>query len=420
MSIAKRIRGPERFPILASLTIVALGAAFVATSSTPAIAETPPGESPFPSTTIIQRPIDHPITMSQAVTLGATIGQPVLAYHYDNDFVIGEFSPSADQSPADFDDQFVMQYGTEPQVDAFVVEAATVVDTNGNLATPDGPTVISGLPAFNAAAPQGGQANAKLSAFAAQSRAAAATRDASLKEKVSGARTAAVAPEWRPDQIQTSITHYGSHAYFNWYVAWYPGSSSPHNVPSGYGIEIGDDLYNSASSSALRPLGCSAGYKDAFFAKDYNWNWSVLNSDYSSLPKSIKAYADYNDLWDTCNRNNVTIGIANPQSIPTSPNNPGWALMIFVDAPKGTASTNKIGGEVQLVDNAFCALSLGTTSLTDCMGAAERTPVDTTIPTSRATLNKDRNWTAPDKCWMSSDFGLTAPQLINGTNGCGT
>ena len=366
----------------------------------------------FPATTLVIRPIDHAITMSQAVTLGATIGEPVLAYRYENDEVIGEYTPSADYTPTDFDDEFELNYGTDAQVVAFVVERTTVVDADGNLATPDGAVVVSGLPLF--VAPTGyGAANTKLDEFAKQGRDTAESKRAI--EGTSNDLSATTVTEWRPDQVATNITRYGTHNYFQEFVTWFPGSSSPHAIPPIFGLEIGVDLYNNASLNK-RPYGCILGYKDAFFAKDHGWNWSVLNSDYSPLPASVRAYADYNDLLDTCNRNNITIGIANPQNIPTSPNNGGYAMLVSVDAPSGTQVSNRIGGGIQLVDRFACAVSLGTTSLTDCMGAAQLVPTE--VPSSRPTLAATRNWVAPDRCWLSDDFGTTPPYSLWPGSGC--
>ena len=272
--------------------------------------------------------------------------------------------------------------------------------------------VTSGSPTFKAQAASGGIETRKLRNYAASS---ASTLTAKRLSAVS-------ASEWRPNQVQVDITHSQSKAYFSYYAAWYSGAS-PHNVPDNYGFEIGVSLYNSATPRipfGVRPLGCNDGANSQFFAKQYGWSWSVLNSNYTALPKSIRAYADTNDYLDPCNRNNMSIGIASPHSIPLSPNNEGYALLFTVIAPKGTQSTNVISADMQLVSDAFCGLSLNSTSLTDCMGASERTPVDTSIPTARQVFNKSNNLSAPDRCWLSDNFGTTPwINMGGGATGCG-
>lgn len=404
--MAQTSRSQRRWLVLA--VAIAAAVVFPISASNPFPAKAATTESPFPDVTTVIRPIDHAITMTQAVALGTQIGETILGYRYENDLVIGEYVPTADFTPVQFDDGFINNYGTSAQVVAFVVERPTVIDASGNLATPNGATFISNLPQFVAVAGHG-TANAKLQNFATRARSTAPI------EKIS-ATTASV--EWRPTQVETDVTHYGNRAYFSTYLAWLPGSS-PQNLPRLYGFEVQVDLFNNASSTNVRPRCATSTYKDDFFAKNHGYSWSVLNSDYSPLPKSINAYADVNDYLDKCNRNSMSIGIANPLNIPLSPNNVGYALLLTINAPKGTQNSNLISGDIQLVDRTFCALSLGTTSLTDCMGVAQILPVD--VPAHRATLGAYHNWAAPDRCWMSNgNFGALPPTTVaGGATGCG-
>jgi hypothetical protein len=176
------------------------------------------------------------------------------------------------------------------------------------------------------------------------------------------------------------------------------------------GAEFEVNLYNDAIGGH-RP-NCNYQYKDAFWAKNYGWNWAVMRSDYQAANlSSLGAYADYNDLSDSCNRNSIAIGLRYPQNIEYV--NGGYGVMIWVSAPNGYKASSRVGGTVQAVWGGYCDSFPGSSmSSTDCMGVTAGS-WPSSAPAFRLTANYNKGWTVPSKCWISTGKGLVSAMVLN-------
>jgi hypothetical protein len=371
-------------------------ASFVGLSLTtaPSIASADQPSQKEPSQTQVEIRYDHPISLFDAITATASAYPSVIAYRFENEQVIGEYSPLSGSTPEQFVANFEAVLGTQPEVVAFILPVS------------DG-TPVADVPAPDVS--KIAQIDAPLvqeSYFA--ERGTGYNPAASSSAPLSGS-------DWRPDLVQTRIEDMGSTIYFDYALFW-DSPTTPGYIPSDYGMEVGVELYNGAGT-ALRPF-CSSGYKDAFFAKNYGWNWYAVDETLGAV-SAAQPYADYNDLSDECNRNSMQIGFATPQAIPVSFYNApyDWVLFIWIEAPQGTQSSNVIGGDVALVTKDWCT-AYPYYSWTDCMGvSAVGSPL---TYQHRSILNVSRGWTAPDKCWTSDNKGTTAPYLTipGGSTGC--
>lgn len=302
---------------------------------------------------------------------------------------------SSEQTIEEFLNQFEERFGTQPEVTGLIVEEP-VPASGGEASRRAAPAVLaSGAAVFDAPAlslPQG-------------------ESESNVPPTTRGVETmAAAAVDWRPNDAEFSITPQSGRADFFHSYWWYDGST-PQMIPAQWGAEFEVNLYNDASYVNHRP-NCKFEYKDAFWGKNYSWNWAVMRPDYQGANLSaLGAYADYNDLSDPCNRNSISIGLRYPQNIQYV--NSGYGIMIWVSAPKGYQASSRVGGTVQAVWDGFCTSLIGSTmALTDCMGVyAGSWP--SSAPAYRLTANYDNGWTVPSKCWISQGKGLVAATVMS-------
>lgn len=350
------------------------------------------GESVAPSQTQVEVRYEHAISLEQAIAATAPLFPDVVAYRFENSQVVGEYSPQSDSSPAEFSEAFASRLGTQPEIVAFVLPIDEEADL-APIAAPD----VGDIPTFGAP---------PVSDTYFESVSTGVNADAGDASRLSGS-------DWRPDLVQTRIEDFGP-IYFEYSLFW-DSPTTPGYIPLDYGMELGVDIYNSAGP-ILRPV-CAAGYKDAFFAKNYGWNWYAVNETGGAVT-AAQPYADYNDLSDECNRNSIQVGFAYPQAIPLAYNNApyDWVLFVYVEAPQGTMSSNTISGDVALVTKDWCT-SYPSYAWTDCMGvSASGSPI---TDQHRGFLSSTRGWTAPNKCWTSNLKGTIDPVLTLPTStGC--
>jgi len=196
--------------------------------------------------------------------------------------------------------------------------------------------------------------------------------------------------------------------YFSQYYYWDGTNTRAAWMPTGYGIEMEVNIQADSASyqSGVRPF-CNGGYKEQPFAKNYGWTWAALvntGSGMTGVSSAVGAYADYNDLSDPCGKNSMAIGFKSPAQLPSYSNGANEVL-VTVQAPRGVENSGKIGGLVQSVNSSQCSVAPWM-ALTDCMG------VSAGNVGNRVTLNEDRNWRAPDKCWQSFNYGDSTPTTI--------
>lgn len=350
--------------------------------------------------TTVTLPLSHAVTLRDAVKFAPRITSQVTGFRFDNGDIEGEYSPTPDQTLEQFLAGFLERFGTQPEVTGVVVKVA-VEEAQQRVGARSAP-LDPGAPAFDAPAVTLSPEYAKV---------AEPPADGASEQRIAQSAVAAADPvDWRPNDFEASITNHNGRADFFTSYWWHSGSN-PSQMPLGFGAEFEINLINSASTNT-RPA-CLSGYKDRFWAKNYSFNWALYKSDSSAASHAgVGAYADYNDLLDTCNRNSIAIGMRYPRNIAEAPGM-GFGVQIWVSAPRGTTTTSKIGGLVQAISDHYCRSGPGASmALTDCMGVtAGSWPLAPGLK-SRTTLNETRGWTAPAKCWTSQKKGLEDPVAL--------
>jgi len=179
-----------------------------------------------------------------------------------------------------------------------------------------------------------------------------------------------------------------------------------------YGMEFEVNLYNDTMVAGLRPF-CSGGYEQDFLAENQGYSWGVTTGA-NSIALTTGAYADTNDVADSCKKNAMSVGLSMPWNIPT--NSRGFQqVLISINAPVGQSTANRVESGVQLVDNLYCQ-TFPTAAKTDCMGDALISPP---VDPRRLSLREGRRWVAgPHLCYFSGDFGASVALTIPRGDGC--
>lgn len=401
------MKRPHKVGAAALFTAVAIVAGYVPIEAAIAgelsgeVAALPDG---LPEQMSVIVPFDHPVSFDDAIQVMDIGGNPVIAYRFESSDVVGEYSLQSAQDPASFLSSFIDYYGTTPQVMGVIV----LEDTDAVLASDSRrATAIIDLDAPDfVAKPAAPDSKAVMKYNKSESEAEqSATTELQMP---SGLTT-----RWDPDLVETEIFDAGisNGMYFTQFISWISVATSPAIVPDHWGLEFEVNIYTDHPDyqSFTRP-GCSfTNYKSRPFAQNQNWNWSVFINVGNGLEPGSGlwgAYADYNDLFDPCNKNSMAIGIADPHMLPFDQAGI-YSLQLNILAPRGLDATSRVGGVVQAVNRHMCEAWPAMT-FTDCMGAAFNTwpgPGDV----SRPTLAEWRNWRAPYICWKSYNYGTTDP-----------
>lgn len=380
---------------------LALAAAMLAGSASPAVADEEQ------TRTVTRHEFSESTTLADAEIIISTIAakdQDIVTYQYQNGPVVGEFNSNAGMTLEEFASQYQRMYGVAAAVTAVLTTRDDTRSQRSPEITPsDGTDHVSTVIVTE---------YVDTSKFAIQSEIPSTT----TLEQVTGvveleagasAKTAATGDAWQPEYVNAGTWRSGSYQYFRMNSKWEYGHAAD-QVPSGFGIEFGIDLYNS-SYGGSRP-NCPYGYKDAFLAKNHSWpSWQLVVPGWTPSAGDAQVYADYNDLLDACNRNSFALGVRYPDRLPMiyAANQPDVSMLI--QAPIGTTSSSKIGANIQLVDNGYCD-SYPWMALTDCMGVLQSVPPG---QGSRAVLSASRDWYAePHVCWVSPDYGLEPPAVV--------
>lgn len=366
-------------------------------STTPAAAG--PGiadSTPALELTRFQVPFESSQSLSEAVVTKSLFGYPVLGYRFENDEIVGEFSPSSEVGVDNYLADFFADYGTAPEVKFAIIEIPVELarKLHEDEARAPAKAPLRAEAAFEASPVD----PVKIDALLAQFRA----RNPEKPEP----RTARTATTWKPTQADIQVFRDSIFVDFSQYYYWDGSTARTGVMNSADGWEAEVNIYTSHPDFQGGERGGSQcpGAKDRPFAKNYNWTWSALvntGSGMTTLASAANAYADYNDLQDACNRNSMAIGIRSPQAIPSYPDGM-QEVLLNIQALRGQDETGRIGGVVQAVNGTWCSLNPWLSN-TDCMGVGQSSSGN------RLTLAEWRNWIAPNKCWQSFSYGDVAP-----------
>ncbi|MDR2322180.1 MAG: hypothetical protein LBE60_11100 [Microbacterium sp.] len=395
-----------RFKALCTAAVVAALAlsASPAFASGPATTKKAPAAAQVPAETRVDIPLSAAQTLADAQKIREIDGRPVVAYRFENNEIVGEFAVNGPASVAEYLNDFDDRYGTQPQV----VAAVVVMPTEDAKERFTSRKAAISVPAQGDAFVASPADSAKIDAMVAERQSAADQSRSAV------APLAEPLPTWKPNTADIQIKRFGADKIFiSQYYNWNGSTAKTANLSAddGFEAEVNAWSWEPALQSGIRD-GCNLGdYKDWPFAKNYNWDWEVLvigNSGIGPVASNVGAYADYNDLSDQCNRNSLAIGLRTPQVLPVRSNGQ-QDVMFNITAPRGKDDFGGISGLIQPVNGTSCVLTPWL-SLTDCMGLTN------SANSPRYTLSTDRAWSAPTRCWISSNFGDDDPILY--ISGC--
>jgi hypothetical protein len=365
--------------------------------------------APLPTAQVVA-PFDHAITIRQAVDLAKERNRSIVGVRVQNPASVAAYIIQPDFTAEQFDAWHLREFGTMPQAVGWIIEKEQKINSDGSPEpVPDEPMVTTSLATFSAPTTL---APSTAATFAARSDKLAT--DAAVRPLTSGAN------RWKPNLVEVDIEEDTANRamQFRQYALW-SGGNTPAATPSGWGMEFGVDLYNGATGTRNPFGGCPGDFRRQFIAANRDYSWAVTFGS-TNLSVSTEAYADYNDLFDSCGRNSIAVGLRHPERIPAFKSG-RYSALVSIRAPRGTAASSRVGGDVQLVDAASCLPGI---ALTDCMGIGSSLVPSNGADMHRATLGEKRKWVAkPNRCWISGSSGTAAPLPVfplstSGGSGC--
>ena len=392
-----------------------------------------------PIVTQKQLPLDHAISLGNAAIVANSVDDDVVGYRFESSDLVGEWFPEEDETTNDFLDEFDDDYATEPEITALIVELPldeTV--TAGRTSTDESEEpLVTGMPELDAPAATGPEI-VEFNATVAANDAEIANQEA-LPEGTAGAPSSYSGNgQWRPSSVSSEIYKKKikgkKKVVFKSAYHWDGVHESAGRVDDDFGLEFEFDAITDSTEWTKRAIRCDYNYfsnlhgrcsvtgercdasdaRKVPFAKNRAWSWTVYAKKDGNTKKNwtqeLGAYADKNDLWDSCRRNSMGIGLYDPQSLvgTASGGKKSQNLFLKITAPKGEDDSGKTAGRIQVVDRVRCEQigSLIPVHLTDCMGTAPTEEWDAPgDDEAMQVLSKNRNWHAPTKCWTTTNHG---------------
>lgn len=377
---------------------------------------------PSPNSTEIEPTLqiisfDHAVDLPSATTIRSAYGAPVLGYHFESDFAVGDYWLGTEQSLDDFLANMSEMTGTSPEVVGAFVRPDALARSSRS-AGPGGqpPTLATGLPRYSAPAASPAPSFVEMSKEASDSVLPLSTRSTTDR--------------WDPDTAEVRIEDQGDTVSITQKFYWtsLDPYATVYNMPDHWGMEFQVDFYSSHELRVLpvppvgygtRPICGEDDYKDWASASNREFNWYALVIDstdnYVYPPGDIGLYGDYNDLFDACTRSTVAVGMAQPLAMPySSYGSNEIAISMFPD--RGQEETSVVGATVQVVERKPCE-DHPDIALTDCMGVNEGAQWPGPGSNARPVLDHGRGWRAPDLCWASAGFGTRQDPYVYSCSG---
>lgn len=383
-----------------------LGALLVAGSQSgspsSAITADPAQELPEKTTQILE--LDQPVDIVDATRVASGLDETITAYRFDNGNVVGEYVPTDDFPAEEFVAKFASYYGTRPAFVGIVVEKDVPKNSQRMRSGPAPSPIVTDAAPIDVLPASGGEVGSQMAEI--ENHAMQEVEGASV---LRNSRAATDVERWAPQDIEiqayADVTN-GSKPTFQ-HAGWWidPLGNNTKQMPAGWGMEIEVNLSN-GDEGGSRPY-CAGGYKENNWAVNYGWSWSLMTG-FGGNAGAVGAYADYNDLSDPCGKNSIAIGMRWPQNL--AYNYGAQTYLVQVIAPRGNRSYAYVSANFQAVSDLGCQMAPWM-AYTDCMGTVSPTwpgPGDTNV----TTLNAKRNWTVPNACWRSQNYGRTAPEPL--------
>lgn len=348
-------------------------------------------------TTYILR-FSHPVSLQDAVTIAKEAGLDAKAFRFENQNLLGEYSPDPGVPIEDYLETFYSDFGVSPAVVGVLLE----------------------ISAEEAAKHTTREIQSEIGAEFPLQEALGISTESRVGQELSAIEKqhpeersdtmSLSATRWDPDIVMQHVTRNtgASFTTFSGTYIWGDLDTSPLMLPDKHGLEFEVNVYT-PNAYGIKPFCVPAiGYKLIPFAVNQYWSWSSWVSDPSAYGvifnlATLGVYPDYNDLSDECNRNSIALGVASPWDIPLGYMSSAYVFGTQIDAPNGLDSNGNISAVVQTVSRHHCEAN-PSMPLTDCMGI-----VDSGWGANRPVLAAWRNWVAPNKCWWSHDYGEIPP-----------
>lgn len=354
-------------------SVLALWASALMATLTPASAVSPPGsyfdseDRASSSERIIDLPFSHPVDAKGVQSLRDDIsvrgsGVKIVAVRYSNPGITGEIFKVDETSITEFVSAFQNEFDATPAFIGFVAK----VDRGSSNSTEQLVRLLSSE--VSMAEPESLDPESVSARLSEVQRHGTAMRSG-LKAAGSVKQIAPWAPGpytyWRG-------YNEGDQAVMELSSAWLPYEGfDARALPEHFGMEVEFNFYNDnlippTIPPAIRP-NCGYDpndpkegdrrYLDDFWAARYNSSndgidsWSILTEAGSQIDhKEIGFYWDWTDIFDSCDRQSIAVGIAHPGNIPE--NSAGVkSFRIEIRAPRGWPASSPMSGLYQAVFN---------------------------------------------------------------------
>ena len=370
---------------------------------------------------------ERSVRIEKAVAIAQQLQNGAIGVHFDSVDIVGDWYFDSGLTLAEFQAQFFLDYGTEPQIASLIFdrrltpEAFPSLNGSAELIAQDPQLRLKAAISDEFIAPPASVGAVVENFQAAQDSANSDTSN------VTG-YSAALAPTvigWYPNVVRHDVIKSATSTtkrvrILSSYV-WKNTYSNIAKLDKNFGLEFEINMrsakyagYSSRGVADLNPIvnrTCPVNVaRVETVAQRRNLTWAVYvpRPNYvgnTSIGKQVGAYDDYNDYLDDCNLNSFAIGIRYPERLPNiAGTTAGFGFTISIFANKGNENTSKISGVVQPVERVTCGLPLPM-ALTDCMGLNHFIRNLGSPDISRTTLNADRGWLAPSRCWTSPYIG---------------
>ncbi|MBN9224258.1 MULTISPECIES: hypothetical protein [unclassified Microbacterium] len=354
--------------------------------------------------------LSQPVGLSEAIDIAEASSMPIVGYRFENDGVVGEYFPNG-QQPEEFRQTYIADFGMEPRIVGLVKEVAVDFDAKpGAERSPETLEVDAGLSArYNFGTSREGKMWDRLAAGLSAADSLGVLQDpidqAGITEETSEplAQRSTLALSWEPTFARFDLrdTSAGKARIVQEYVWSEPGyDPALRDLDTALEFEINQHNDN-ILLTGVRPNCFSWNYQDHFWAKNSGYTWGVAS--WFGFSYGIGAYADTNDLTDSCYVQSMAIGISNPGNIGDDGyGNRQVALWMLADGG-ALAADSEVSGVIQAVEKLSCDNWPWNGQIsTDCVGLNTSYTYSGYGPTYYTTLSRSRGFRAPEKCWQTS------------------
>lgn len=190
---------------------------------------------------------------------------------------------------------------------------------------------------------------------------------------------------------------------FRHYLKWY-SSSDLAAFGDDFGYEHNLSLYNTSLSDGTRPYCWDGAYTDFWAGWSTGFKWNAVKYGWN-FPSSAHAYWDWDDVTDSCQKLDFSVGVGHPKQLSA-----GKTYYFWIGAEKGTKSSSPYDLGAQKLSNDCNDMFMDPGS--SCMGLNYTRYGSGTEPL----VGEQRGWRVPSCAdWVR---GESPTYKSNGTYDC--